>query len=258
VNKKVVCFGLIIVVLSVMVAADSFDDEVAACTGKLLPFFGKSDLKEILNEITSIENKLKENNLEKSEEMIAQVKLGILYHNVALNDGAKRGYKKYAQKSFETMKLINGNDGLSNVIKVYTLTFMGSSRAMMGDEDLNPINKINYVKEGIAYLDDAVKRFDRHTWVPRFYRANVCFSLPDFFEKSAAAKDDYDKLINKKRNNDNAIPDEIMAIVYLNRGKLYKKDTDIEKAIEMWKKALETAEDEDVKNEAEELLDIFS
>jgi hypothetical protein len=182
---------------------------------------------------------------------------GILCHNISLN-GAKSGNRGFAAKCFEHLNTDIADKTFPDSLKPIAVAYRGSARTLMGDEDGNPVNKIKFTNDGIAILNGAVDQYGKVSFIPRFMRANVFFSLPEFFQKETAATKDYvyleDCFISGSIKPDNGI----MSFVYLNRGNLFKKNRDMKQAMVYWKKSISIAPSSHAAQVAAKQIALFS
>lgn len=224
----------------------------------LLNDTGLSDIPKLVNAISRIEplviGKAK---IEKNAEYyLAATRLGIYYHNVAAN-GLKKGYRGYSKKAYEILNKITRDPNFIEELKPIALPYLGSSRAIMGDENTNPVNKIKYVQEGAAILDEAVSKYNNISYFPLFMRGNVFVALPEFFKKDGVAFQDYRELDQWNKRDPSRIPEGVMALVYYNLGNCFKKQKKLAMAMEYWKLAYQMDPDGSTGKNAKKMLEIF-
>lgn len=218
----------------------------------LTPFIGMDDLSGIKNIADSLSKELEK----KSNEPVKLLELAILYHNLS-NYGFSKGYRGYAEKAFNILLDLYNNE-IDEALMPFVLVYLGSSRALMGNESSNPAKKIVFVKEGLKYLDRAAKQYYNITYVVPLIRGNVCISLPDFFNRQKTAWKDFRYLEKKYSEDEGSVPDGVMCNVFFNLGTLYKKEGKIEKAIEYWEKVYQLCPNTSLGKRAKFLIDIYT
>ncbi len=218
----------------------------------LIPFIGMDDLSEVKSIADSLSKELEK----KSDDPVKLLELAILYHNLS-NYGFSKGYRGYAEKAFNILRGLY-NDQIGEALIPFVLVYLGSSRALMGNESSNPTKKIAFVKEGLKYLDCAAKQYYDVTYVVPLIRGNVCISLPDFFNREKTAWKDFRYLEKKYSEDEGSIPGGVMCNVFFNLGTLYKKEGKIEKTIEYWKKVYQLCPNTSLGEKAKFLIDIYT
>ncbi|HCQ12247.1 hypothetical protein, partial [Flavobacterium sp.] len=124
---------------------------------------------------------------------INQIRLGIIYHEVALSFGFfNKVYKGYPQKSLD---MLNGvipklNDDLA-IFKPFVLSYKASSLSLLAGET----RKLSYLREAFKLFDEAVTNYASESYAPEFMRGSVSENLPWFmFKKRSYAKIDFDNI----------------------------------------------------------------
>lgn len=105
------------------------------------------------------------------------------------------GFQEYALNGLKELSKIKTATGYDP--EVYA--WYGSSLTKRALFTQNNIQKIDFVKEGIKYLDQAVFEFPDYV-VVRYIRANTYNSLPGIFNKNKMLKDDITFLIDAYKN----------------------------------------------------------
>ncbi len=218
----------------------------------LIPFIGLDDLSEIKSIAASLSKELEK----KSNDPVKLLELAILYHNLS-NYGFRKGYRGYAEKAFNILRDLYNNQ-IDEALIPFVLVYLGSSRALMGNESSNPVKKTVFVKEALKYLDRAAKQYSNITYVVPLIRGNVCISLPDFFNREKTAWKDFRYLEKKYSEDEGSIPGGVMCNVFFNLGALYKKEGKIEKTIEYWKKVYQLCPNTSLGEKAKFLIDIYT
>jgi len=144
---------------------------------------------------------------------INQIRLGIIYHEVALNFGFfDQVYKGYPQKSLDMLNiaLVNLNEDLA-VFKPFILSYKASALALLSGET----RKLSYLSEAFKLFNEAVTNYASVSYAPEFMRGSVSENLPWFmFKKRSYAKTDFDNIIKKYEANNNFATAKIMSFTY--------------------------------------------
>jgi hypothetical protein len=218
----------------------------------------ESDIDTLKKMIGVLENEIARNKSKNNKtSFLLDAQYGIVCHNMAFY-GAKKGNRGFAAKCFELFRTDLSDAAFPDSLKPVVVSYEGSARALMGDEDANPVNKVKFTNEGIAILSGAVDRYGKGSFIPRFMRANVCFSVPDFFDKQKIAKADYQYLEDCYVSGPARPDNGIMAFVFLNQGNFYKKNRDMKKAMEYWKKSISIAPSSGPAKAAAKLIALFN
>src|SRR5690554_4117980 len=221
----------------------------------LLDDAGCADVEILLTRSEELSGALSLDNLT-PEELLPAVRLGIFYHNLSVH-GAGQGHRGYAKKAVAVLTGVHHHPDLPEELRPINDAFLGSSLALAGNEALNPVNKIKHVKDGLKYLDAAVKKYGRDSYFPLFFRANVGTALPWFFFREKTAVKDYLALADWYNREPERIPAGIMASVFLHLGDYYKSEKKLDKAVTYWRKAWQLDPDGEVGAQAKELLELF-
>lgn len=190
------------------------------------------------------------------ETFFTALRLGILYHNLSLH-GAGQGHRGYAQKAVTVLTGVYHHQEFPEELRPIGGAYLGSSLTLSGNEAINPVMKIKYVKDGLKYLDAAVKKYGRDSYFPLFIRANVGIALPSFFGREKTAVQDFLALADWYNREPERIPAGIMASVFLHLGDYYKKERKLAEAAVYWRKARELDPEGEVGARAKELLELF-
>lgn len=191
------------------------------------------------------------------EEFVSTLRLGILYHNLSLY-GAEKGYRGYAEKAAALLSALDQHPELPEELRPICRAYLGSSLALAGGEAANPLLKIKLVKEGLKYLDAAVKKYGQESYYPLLLRANVGMALPAFFKREKTAVADFLRLVEWHQREPERIPGGMMPSVYLQLGNYYKKEKRMAEAIHYWEKASQMDPEGEIGAEAQALLELFA
>lgn len=144
---------------------------------------------------------------------INQIRLGIIYHEVALNFGFfDKVYNGYPQKSLDMLNaaLPKLNDNLA-IFKPFVLSYKASALALLSGET----RKLGYLSEAFKLFNEAVTNYASVSYAPEFMRGSVSENLPWFmFKKRSFAKIDFDNIIKKYEADNSYATAKIMSFTY--------------------------------------------
>ena len=144
---------------------------------------------------------------------INQIRLGIIYHEVALNFGFfDKIYKGYPQKSLDMLNaaLPKLNSDLA-IFKPFVLSYKASSLSLLSGET----RKLGYLSEAFKLFNEAVANYSSVSYAPEFMRGSVSENLPWFmFKKRSYAKIDFDNIIRKYEADNSYATAKIMSFTY--------------------------------------------
>lgn len=200
-------------------------------------FVGGKEAKQMIEELKL---KLKD----RSQEPKLLRDIGILYHNLGV-EGDKKAVKEafnYLERSCQ----LDPKDPL-------TLGYLGSTETLKARDTWNPINKIGFVKQGVKKIDKAIEMAPDEISL-RFLRANNSLALPSFFHRDKFAKEDFEYLLRLSKKHPEKFDKDALSGTYLGLGMVYKREEDILRARELWKKVIEVNPDSRDAEEAERML----
>ena len=144
---------------------------------------------------------------------INQIRLGIIYHEVALNFGFfDNVYKGYPQKSLDMLNaaLPKLNDHIA-IFKPFVLSYKASALALLSGET----RKLGYLSEAFKLFNQAIANYASVSYAPEFMRGSVSENLPWFmFKKRSYAKKDFDNIIKKYEEDNSYATDKVMSFTY--------------------------------------------
>lgn len=174
-------------------------------------------LDDVMELIDKEEVKLKLEETEKdyneSPCVLNKVRLGIIYHETALNLSffSKTDYKGYAQKSFDTLTELFTSIETQSQYLPFIASYRASALALVGAET----KKLKFVGQSFDLFNDAVEKYANVSYLPKFLRGSVAENLPwFFFTKRKFAKLDFQSIIDKQVQNENYANWKIMSITY--------------------------------------------
>ncbi len=140
-----------------------------------------------------------ENDYAQNPTEINKTRLGIIYHETALNLTffAKSTYKGYAQKSFDLLSQLETNPNTTPSLLPFIASYRASALALVGGET----KKLNLVGQSFKLFEQAVEKYAEISYFPLFLRGSVAENLPwFFFSKKKFAKEDVEAIIDKQDN----------------------------------------------------------
>ena len=166
------------------------------------------DTIELKTKLTEVEEKFKQDPNE-----INQARLGIIYHETALNLSffSKTEFKGYAQKSFDILSLLFNSPNTSKELFPFIASYRASSLSLVGAET----RKLKLLGNAFTLFHDAVKNYATVSYLPEFLRGSVAENLPwFFFTKKKFAKQDFQSIIDKQNENSEYANWKIMSFSY--------------------------------------------
>ncbi len=172
------------------------------------------DVMEIID-TTFLKAKLKEveADFSKNSNEINKVRLGIIYHETALNLTflSKSSYKGYAKKSFDLMTELFESKNTTKELMPFIAPHRASALSLVGGET----KKLGLVGEAFKLFEQAVNDYSKISYLPEFLRGSVAENLPFFFfTKRKFAKLDMQSIIDKQNENPDFASPKIMSFVY--------------------------------------------
>lgn len=175
------------------------------------------DLDDVMELIDTTELKLKlkevEQQFRQEPNEINKVRLGIIYHETALNLSffSKTEYKGYAQKSFDQLSELFYSVATTKELMPFIASYRASALSLISAET----KKLNLLKQAFVQFEDAVSKYAYVTYLPEFLRGSVAENLPWFLiSKRKYVKYDFQSIINKQEKNADFANWKIMSFVY--------------------------------------------
>lgn len=144
---------------------------------------------------------------------ITKARLGIIYHETALNLSffSKTEYKGYAQKSFDRLSELFKSPNTSKELIPFIASYRASALSLVSAET----RKLKLLGEAFVLFDEAIAAYARVSYLPEFLRGSVAENLPwFFFGKRKFAKQDFQSIIDKQDNNEEYANWKIMSFTY--------------------------------------------
>ncbi len=146
--------------------------------------------------------------------------LGIVYHNMAIQDS-----KSYAKKAVQYLEQAHQKKPDDYVV----LCYLGSAHTLQAKDASNPMCKVYHLNKGVEYMDKAVRK-DPENITVRLVRANNSKALSSIFlSQRSTAYEDFEHvagLIEKGLR----VPTQLKASVYRSLADLFKEDGDLTEA----------------------------
>lgn len=170
--------------------------------------------------------------------LLNKIRLGIIYHEVALNLSffTDSEYKGYAQKSYDLLSEASQNDRTNQHFLPFVTAYRASALSLVSAET----KKLKALKKAFDLFEIAIKKYSQYSYAPEFLRGSVAENLPWFlFKKRKFAKKDFESIIQKQNQNSDYANWKIMSFTYWawanqHKGKKYRK-----KAMDYLGKAIE-------------------
>ena len=206
-------------ITSIMLAMTTFNSVTAQTTPvdflKVKAFEHQLDDVMELIDTTVLKVKLKEveDQYKQNPNEINKARLGIIYHETALNLSffSKTEYKGYAKKSFDTLSTLFNSPNTSRELLPFIASYRASSLSLVGAET----RKFKLLGDAFLLFNDAVKNYATVSYLPEFLRGSVAENLPwFFFSKRKFAKQDFQSIIDKHDKNNDYTNWKIMSFTY--------------------------------------------
>ncbi len=191
-----------------LTAQSSYFSEVKAVENQL------DDVMEIID-TTKLKIKLKEveQQFQQLPTEINKVRLGIIYHETALNLSffSKTEYKGYAKKSFDLLSELFNATITPKAFMPFVASYRASALSLVGAET----KKLNLLTQAFKAFAEAVNFYADISYLPQFLRGSVAENLPClFFKKRKVAKYDFQSIIDKQEKNENFANWKVMSFTY--------------------------------------------
>ena len=186
-----------------------------------------------------LEAKLREveANYNANPSLLNKVRLGIIYHEVALNLGFfSKQYKGYAQKSLTILSECEVNTETPEALEPFILSYEASAMALVAGETF----KLSLIGKSFKLFETAIQKYGAVHYLPEFMRGSVAENLPWFyFGKRALAKIDFENIIRKQAQHPAYASWKIMSFVYWAWAKQHPQRKYRSQALSYLQKAIE-------------------
>jgi tetratricopeptide (TPR) repeat protein len=190
------------------------------------------DTTELKAKLAEVENQHRENSSE-----LSSVRLGIIYHETALNLSflSKTSYKGYAQKSYEQLSKLYNASSTTPALLPYIAAYRASALALMAGET----RKLKLLGKAFGLFREAADKYAHLSPLPEFLRGSVAENLPWFlFSKRKFAKQDFQSIISKQANQPDYANWKIMSFTFWAWANQHSRKRDRSQALEYLEKAI--------------------
>lgn len=142
-----------------------------------------------------------------------KARLGIIYHEVALNLSflSATNYKGYAAKSYSLLDELYNSSSTSPALMPFLASYRASALSLKGAET----RKLKLIGKAFRQFDDAVRKYAAVSYLPEFLRGSVAENLPwFFFSKRKYAKTDFSSIIERQAAQPGYATAKIMSFTY--------------------------------------------
>lgn len=174
-------------------------------------------LDDVMELIDTTELKLKlkevEDNYKKNSSDINKTRLGIIYHETALNLSffSKTTFKGYAKKGYDTLSELFNSPNTSKELLPFIASYRASALSLVGAET----KKLKLLCEAFSLFKNAVENYASVSYLPEFLRGSVAENLPWFYvTKRKFAKQDFQSIIDKQDKNNDYANWKVMSFAY--------------------------------------------
>lgn len=152
--------------------------------------------------------------------ILNKVRVGILYHETALNFLADVAYKGYSKKSYDILTEAINTPGTPEALIPFVASYRASALSLMSGET----KKLSLLGDAFDLFADAVNKYAAVCYAPEFLRGSVAENLPwIFFRKKRFAKRDFQSIIDKQHNDADFANWKIMSFTYWAWARQYGK-----------------------------------
>ena len=174
-------------------------------------------LDDVMELIDTTELKIKlnevEENYKKDPTELNHARLGIIYHETALNLSflSNSTYKGYAGKSFDILTARFASSSTTKELLPFVASYRASALALMSSET----KKLKLLGEAFDLFNRATADYAAISYAPEFMRGSVAENLPwIFFSKRKYARRDFQSIIEKYERNASYANWKIMSFTY--------------------------------------------
>lgn len=144
---------------------------------------------------------------------INKLRLGIIYHETALNLSffSKTEYKGYAKRSYDTLTELFHSHTPTKELMPFIAAYRASALSLVSSET----KKLQLLGEAFTLFKEAVDKYATVSYLPQFLRGSVAENLPwFFFSKRKAAQHDFQSIIDKQEINGDYANRKTMSFTY--------------------------------------------
>jgi hypothetical protein len=144
---------------------------------------------------------------------INNVRLGIIYHEVALDFTflAHSQFKGYAKKSFDILNGLTNSETTSVSLLPFIESYRASALSLLSAET----GKLRFLRKAFNLFEEAIVKYSALSYAPEFLRGSVAENLPwFFFSKRKLARRDFQSIIDKQEKDNGYANSKIMSFTY--------------------------------------------
>ena len=172
------------------------------------------DVMELIDTaVVKVKLQLVENEYSQNPSELNKVRLGIIYHETALNLGflAKSNFKGYSKKSYDILTELYLDSKITKEFLPFISSYRASSLSLLGGETM----KLGLVGDAFKLFKESIEKYGNVSYSPEFLRGSVSENLPwFFFSKKKFAKIDMQSIIDKQTQNSEYANWKIMSFTY--------------------------------------------
>ncbi len=191
------------------------------------------DIEGIKNKLIQVENEFKDR-----PDEINKTRLGIVYHEVALNLSffSKTEYKDYAKKSFDRLTELFNSDETTRELLPFVASYRASALSLIVSET----KELKLLGQSFDLFADAVTKYSEISPLPEFMRGSVAENLPwFFFGKRKFAKKDFQSIIDKQEKNADYANWKVIGFTYWAWAKQHQQKKYRERALAYLEKTIQ-------------------
>lgn len=169
--------------------------------------------------------------------LLNRVRLGIIYHETALNLSllTKTSYKGYSQKSYDILTELINSEKTPEALRPYVASYRASALSLVSAET----RKLKHLHEAFDLFEVTVAEYSSASYLPEFLRGSVSENLPwFFFGKKKFAKEDFQSIITKQAANPGYANPKIMSFTLWAWANQHKGKKDRKQALEYLRKSI--------------------
>ncbi len=172
------------------------------------------DVMELID-ITELKEKLiqVEHDFKNEPNEINKARVGIVYHEVALNLSflSETEYTGYATKSYEHLSELYSSESTTKELLPFVASYRASALSLIASET----NKLSLLSESFNLFAVVVKKYSDITYLPEFLRGSVAENLPwFFFSKRKFSKKDFSSIIKKAEQQADYANKKVLSFTY--------------------------------------------
>lgn len=144
---------------------------------------------------------------------LAKARLGIIYHEAALNLAffSNGQFKGYSRKSYDLLSEVSMKKDTGPGLLPFVMSYKASALSLVSAETKN----LKQLSMAFREFETAIEQYADISYCPEFMRASVAENLPwFFFKKRRLIKRDMQSIVDKQLKNGDFANDKIMSFTY--------------------------------------------